>query len=266
MSQDNVRFDLSGRTAVVVGAGSDIASAAARRLSEAGARVVLGDIDESRMQAAADSLTAKGGNADVLRTDVTSRADVEALVARARDRFGGVDVMLNFAGIIHDAPVADTRESDLDRVLAVNLKGTYFGCQAVIPVMREQGSGSIINMASSAGFAPIPNLSSYAISKAGIAALTKVLAREVGRHAIRVNAIAPGFVEGGMTNRHAIRTDGSIDEEKLEADRTLARKRNALRITGRPDDIADVALFLASDLSRYITGQVIHANGGGYMP
>jgi len=266
VSERDAAFDLEGRTAVLLGAGSDIAAATARRLAGDGAHVVLGDVDERRMQAVADSLIAAGASAASRRTDVTNRADVEALVMHAQDRFGSVDVLLNFAGIIHDAAVVDTREEDLERVLAVNLKGTYFGCQAAIPIMRKQHSGSIVNMASSAGFAPIPNLSSYAISKAGIGALTKVLAREVGRHGIRVNAIAPGFVEGGMTNRHALRPDGSVDEEKLEADRDLARKRNALRITGKPEDIAEVALFLASDASRYITGQVIHANGGGYMP
>jgi 3-oxoacyl-[acyl-carrier protein] reductase len=132
--------------------------------------------------------------------------------------------------------------------------------------MGDQGSGSIVNMASSAGFTPIPQLSSYSISKAGVVALTKVLAAEVGPRGIRVNAIAPGFVEGGMTTRHARRPDGSVDEEKMEVERARARKRNPLRTTGRPEDIANTTLFLASDASRYLTGQVLHPNGGTYMP
>jgi len=168
--------------------------------------------------------------------------------------------------VIHDAPVADLREADLDRVLAVNLKGAFFACQAAIPALRARGAGSIVNMASSAGFAPIPNLSAYAVSKAGVGALTKVLARELGRDGIRVNAIAPGYVAGGMTLRNARRADGSVDEAKLAADRERARKRNALGITGTPEDVAEVALFLAADASRYLTGQILHANGGGYMP
>jgi 3-oxoacyl-[acyl-carrier protein] reductase len=201
-----------------------------------------------------------------LRTNVTRRADLDALVQRAVRTFGRIDVMANIAGIIHDAPVVETDEADLDRVLAVNLKGVYFGCQAAVSAMGDQGSGSIVNMASSAGFTPIPQLSSYSISKAGVVALTKVLAAEVGPRGIRVNAIAPGFVEGGMTTRHARRPDGSVDEEKMEVERARARKRNPLRTTGRPEDIANTTLFLASDASRYLTGQVLHPNGGTYMP
>lgn len=173
--------------------------------------------------------------------------------------------MVNLAGIIHDATVADTREADLDRVLAVNLKGVFFGCQAAVAAMTDGRGGSIVNMASLAGFRPMPELGCYAMSKAGVVALTKVLAGEVGPRGIRVNAIAPGFVEGGMTNRRARRADGSVDEELLEATRKQVR-RNPLRKTGVPDDIASIALFLASDASRYMTGQVLHANGGSYMP
>jgi len=259
-------FDLANRTAVVIGAGSDIAAAAARRLAGAGARIVLGDIDAARLRRTHEALAAGGAEVAAQRTDVTRREDVETLVQAAVTRFGGVDILLNFAGVIHDAPVTETREADLDRILAVNLKGSFFGCQAAIPRMRARGAGSIVNMASSAGFAAIPNLSAYAISKAGIGALTKTLAREVGRDGIRVNAIAPGYIEGGMTTRNARRPDGSIDTAQVDADRERARRRNALAITGTPEDVAEVALFLAADASRYVTGQVLHTNGGGYMP
>jgi 3-oxoacyl-[acyl-carrier protein] reductase len=259
-------FDLSGRTAVIAGAASDIGAAIALRLAAAGANVALGDIDESRMEATETAL-AKGETGVLsLRTDVTRRADLEALVQRAVRTFGRVDVMANLAGTIHDGPVVETEEADLDRVLAVNLKGAYFGCQAAVAAMADQGSGSIINMASIAGFTPFPKLSCYSISKAGIVALTKVLAAEVGPSGIRVNAIAPGFVEGGMTTRFARRPDGTIDDEKMEAERARTRKRSPLRTTGLPEDIANAALFLASDASRYLTGQVLHPNGGAFMP
>jgi len=259
-------FELSGRTAVVSGAASDIGAAIAARFAAAGASVVLGDVDAARLAAAADRLGAVADRVRTLPCDVTRRDEVDALVDLATRDFGRLDVMVNLAGIIHDAKVADTLERDLDRVLAVNLKGVFFGCQAAVAAMSGHGAGSIVNMASLAGFKPMPELASYAISKAGVVALTKVLATEVGPGAIRVNAIAPGYVEGGMTTRRARRPDGSLDEEKLEAARERVRRNNPLRTTGEPDDIANLALFLASDASRYLTGQVLHANGGSYMP
>jgi len=264
----HTNFELTGRTAVVSGAASDIGVAIALRFAAAGASVVLGDIDEGRLAAILDRFGAARSRVRSLRTDVTNRSDVEALVDLALREFDGLDVMVNLAGVIHDSNVADTLEADLDRVLAVNLKGVFFGCQAAVAAMRANrsgGSGSIVNMASLAAFKPMPELACYAISKAGVVALTKVLATEEGRNSIRVNAIAPGFIEGGMTTRRARRSDGSLDEEMLEATRKRAR-RNPLRTTGTPDDVADAALFLASDASRYLTGQVLHANGGSYMP
>ena len=197
--------------------------ATALRLAAAGANVALGDIDASRIDATAAQIAKRETGVLSLATDVTRRADVNALVERAVETFGRIDVMLNLAGIIHDARLADTDEADLERVLAVNVKGVYFGCQAAVSAMGDQGSGSIVNMASLAAFAPIPQLSAYAISKAGIVALTKVLAAEVSGAGIRVNAIAPGFVEGSMTRRHSLNPDGTVDEAKLEAERARAR-------------------------------------------
>jgi 3-oxoacyl-[acyl-carrier protein] reductase len=259
-------FDLSGRTAVIAGAASDIGAAIALRLAAAGANVALGDLDEPRLEATAAALAEAENGVLSLRTDVTRRADLDALVQRAVRAFGRVDVMANLAGTIHDGPVIETAEADLDRVLAVNLKGVYFGCQAALTAMIDQGSGSIVNMASIAGFTPFPELSCYSISKAGIIALTRVLAAEVGPSGIRVNAIAPGFVEGGMTTRFSRRPDGSVDDEKMEAERLRWRRFSPLRMTGKPEDIANAALFLASDASRYLTGQVLHPNGGAFMP
>ena len=174
--------------------------------------------------------------------------------------------MANLAGVIHDANVVDTSEEALDRILAVNLKGIWFGCQAAARAMAASGGGSIVNMASSAAFTAMPELAAYSASKAAVVSLTRVLAAEVGPSGIRVNAIAPGFVEGGMTTRRARREDGRVDEALLAADRERARRRMPLRTTGTPDDIAHAAIFLASDASRYLTGQVLHPNGGAYMP
>jgi 3-oxoacyl-[acyl-carrier protein] reductase len=258
-------FDLSGRTAVVSGAASEIGSEIALTLALAGANVVIGDIDESGLDRTAERLKRlENSKAGVVQmpTDVTRRSDLDALVQRAVSELGRVDVMANVAGLIHDGLVIETDEADLDRVLAVNLKGVYFGCQAAVAAMTEQGSGSIINMASSGAFTPIPKLSCYSMSKAGVVVLTRVLAAEVGPSGIRVNAVSPGFIETGMGTRHARNPDGSFDQEKLEEVRASQRRRNPLRMTGRPEDVANAVLFLASDASRYMTGQVLHPNGG----
>jgi 3-oxoacyl-[acyl-carrier protein] reductase len=266
VSHDLEAFGLDGRTAVISGASSAMGDAIAELLAAAGASVVLGDVAESGMEETRRRLTGAGRAVRTQRTDVTRRDDLVALVGLAVDAFGGLDVMVNLAGIIHDAEVAEMAEADLDRVLAVNLKGVFFGCQAALGPMQAAGRGSIINMASSGGFTPIPKLAAYAMSKAGVVALTRVLAAEAGPLGVRANAVAPGFVEGGMTTRNARRADGSVDEEKLEATRERTRKRMPLRTTGQPADIANAVLYLASDASRYVTGQVIHANGGAYMP
>jgi len=258
-------YDLSGRTAVVAGAASGMGLASARLLARAGASLVLGDLKLEVLEDEAHALAARGARVECVRCDVTRAEQVAELVGRAGSR-GGVDVMLNLAGVIHDAAVVDTAEADLDRVLAVNLKGVYFGCQAAARAMTARGRGSIVNMASSAAFTPVPELSAYAISKAGVVALTRVLAAEVGRHGVRVNAVAPGYVEGGMTWRRALAPDGQLDEAAMEATRQRVRRRNALPVLGEPEDVAHAVLYLASDASRYLTGQVIHANGGAHMP
>ncbi len=258
-------FDLSGRVAVVSGAASLMGRASARVLAEAGASLVLGDVQEAVLAETAADLESRGARVEWMRCDVTRADEVAALVGRA-EALGGVDVMANLAGVIHDAPVVETREADLDRVLAVNVKGVYFGCQAAARAMTARGRGSIVNMASSGGFTPVPELSAYSISKAGVVALTRVLAAEVGASGVRVNAIAPGYVEGGMTHRRALRPDGSVDEAVMEKSRERVRRRNAIPVLGEPEDIANALLYLASDASRYLTGQVIHANGGAYMP
>ena len=174
--------------------------------------------------------------------------------------------MANIAGIIHQSLVVDTDEADFDRVLATNLKGVFFGCQSAARVMIDQGRGSIVNMASAAIDTPAPNLVCYAVAKAGVAQLTKTLAAEVGPFGVRVNAIAPGFIITGMTSRHFVRPDGSIDEEARAAIIDVMTERAPLGREGHPDDIAHAVLFLAADASSYVTGQVLRPNGGIAMP
>jgi len=262
MSDPRAAFDLSGRTAVVAGAGSDIGAAIARALAGVGARLVLGDLDGTRLEAAAKTVREAGGEAEALVTDVTSGSSVEALVAAAGER---LDVMVNLAGVIGDASVADTSDEELERVLAVNVKGVFLGCRAAVRAMVPAGHGAIVNMASSGAYEPLPGLASYGMSKAAVVSLTRSLAAEVGRHGIRVNAVAPGYVEGGMSARRARRADGSVDPEKLAEVREQVRRRVPLGVLSQPDDVALAVLYLASDASRTTTGQVLHPNGGRPM-
>jgi 3-oxoacyl-[acyl-carrier protein] reductase len=255
-------FDLTGRTAIVTGAGSGIGRATAVRLAEAGARVVCADIDGDAAKATAAAIIDQYHDASAERVDVSRKDDVSALV----DSAPRVDVMANVAGIIHQSSVIDTTEADLDRILSVNLKGVLWGCQAAARRMVEQGGGSIINMASAAIDTPAPNLLCYAMAKAAVTQLTRTLATEVAKANVRVNAVAPGFVVTGMTSRHFRNEDGTIDEARRDATLEPMRRLNPLRTVGEPDDIAYAVLYLASDASKYMTGQILRPNGGVAMP
>ena len=266
MNQALAAFDVAGRAAVVTGAARGIGRGIAVELARAGVDLALGDIEEGALAETLELARAAGGRAVALRTDVSRRAEVDALVERAVDEFDRLDLIANVAGIICDASVVKTTEEDLDRVLAINTKGVFFGCQAALGAMRERGGGSIVNMASLAAFRGVPALGVYGMSKAAVVALTRTLAMEVGRHGIRVNAVAPGFVKSHMTGRHVLREDGSVDSEQMDDVIADAAGRNPLGIVGEPEDVARTVLYLASDAARYVTGQVLHVNGGGFMP
>jgi 3-oxoacyl-[acyl-carrier protein] reductase len=246
-------FRIDGRVAVVTGAASGIGRATAIALSWAGASVVIADLDEEGL---ADTESQIEGTSLVVPTDVSRQADVDELVDRALGRFGRFDVMANVAGIIVNNRIVDTTEEELDRVLAVNLKGVFFGCRAALVAMTD--GGSIINMASAAIDQPAPGLVSYAMSKAAVAMLTRTAAQEGGKAGVRVNAVAPGYVVTPMTKR--------VGEERAAAVAEQMRRISPLGAVGEPEDIANAVLFLASDASRYITGQILRPNGGAAMP
>jgi 3-oxoacyl-[acyl-carrier protein] reductase len=243
---------LAGRTAVVTGGAQGLGYAIAEQFIAEGARVVLGDLDLERTQAAAEAL---GGSdtARAVRCDVTSGADVDALVAAAVEAFGSVDVMVNNAGITRDATLRKMTEEQFDEVIAVHLKGTWNGTRSAAAVMREQGRGAIVNMSSISGKVGLVGQTNYSAAKAGIVGLTKAAAKELAHLGVRVNAIQPGLIRSAMTEAMPQR----IWDAKL-AEVPMGR-------AGEPSEVATVALFLASDLSSYMTGTVLEVTGGRHI-
>jgi 3-oxoacyl-[acyl-carrier protein] reductase len=259
-------FRVDDRIAVVTGAGSGIGRASALALAGAGATVICADISGDTAEATTADIRAGGGRAEAVGLDVSDRHQVDDLAAGVVARHGAIHVWANIAGIMVEGPFLDAPEEDLDRILSVNLKGVFFGCQAAGRVMVAQSTGgSIINASSAAADVPSPNIVSYAICKAGVVQMTRSLAYEIGRKGVRVNAVAPGFVVTGMTGRYFVRPDGTVDEDMQEAVLGPMRKATPLRSIGEPEDIAAAVLYLASDASRFVTGQVLRPNGGVAM-
>jgi len=255
-------FKLSGRSAAITGGASGIGRATAEVLAAAGAGVVVGDLDEAGADAVVKAITGSGGKAVAQQVDISKKSDVDALADRAVSEFGQLDVMANVAGIAADGLIAEATEEALDRAIAVNLKGVFFGCQAAMRVMMPQNSGSIINVSSTAIDAPAARYGLYAMTKSAVAMLTKTLALEAGRYGIRVNAIAPGTTITSFTMRHLQMPDGSIDQSKYDMFVERMRKQSPLNILGEPEDQAYLILYLASDAARFSTGQIWRANGG----
>jgi 3-oxoacyl-[acyl-carrier protein] reductase len=243
---------LNGQTAVVTGGAQGLGLAIAERFVAEGARVVLGDLNLEATQAAAERL---GGDATAVavRCDVTSGADVDALVAAATERFGRFDIMVNNAGITRDATLRKMTEDQFDQVIAVHLKGTWNGLRAAAAVMRENKRGAIVNMSSISGKVGMVGQTNYSAAKAGIVGMTKAASKELAHLGVRVNAIQPGLIRSAMTEAMPQR----IWDSKV-AEVPMGR-------AGEPEEVAKVALFLASDLSSYMTGTVLEVTGGRHL-
>lgn len=259
-------FDLSDRVAVVTGAGRGLGRAIASRLAEAGAVVGCADVVGDTAEETAAIITDAGGAAWAATVDVTDRVAVESMVTKTVATRGRLDVMVNNAAIIVDSAVLDTTEEDLDRVMAVNFKGVFFGCQSAGRQMKEQGSGSIVNLASGAIDIPTPGLICYSAAKVAVAQLSRTLAMELAPFHVRVNAIAPGWIDTPMNERHALRPDGTVDPDKKRDYVAQRAKLSPMGIPGEPDDIAFAALYLASPAAKFVTGIVMRPNGGSTMP
>ncbi|MEV7611332.1 SDR family NAD(P)-dependent oxidoreductase [Streptomyces sp. NPDC089799] len=248
-------YDLTGRTALITGAASGIGRASARLLAESGATVHCADRDEEGLHETAALVGEAGGTAVVHVLDVTDRDRVRAAVAAA----GRIDIAAAIAGIMHTSSVVDTLDEDLDRVFSVNFKGVLYTCQEAARAMLAAGTpGAIVTMASGAVDAASPGLLCYSAAKAAVVQLTRTLATETGPRGIRVNAVAPGWIRTPMTGRH-----GPEAQEQTEAAMT---RMAPLRRVGEAEDIARAVLYLASDASSFMTGQILRPNGGVAMP
>ncbi|MCR1785659.1 3-oxoacyl-ACP reductase FabG [Nocardioides carbamazepini] len=243
---------LDGRTAVITGGAQGIGLAIGRAFVAEGARVVIGDLDPVATDAAVAEL---GGPvyATGVRCDVTSATDMDALLTQALDAHGAVDVMVNNAGITRDATMRTMTEEEFDLVIGVHLKGCWNGVRTAAAIMRTQKSGSIVNISSLSGKVGMVGQTNYSAAKAGIVGLTKAAAKETAHHGVRVNAIAPGLIRTAMTEAMPPRV---WDQKMTE----IPMKR-----AGEVAEVASVALFLASDLSSYMTGTVLDVTGGRFM-
>jgi 3-oxoacyl-[acyl-carrier protein] reductase len=260
-------FSLEGRTAVVTGAGGGIGRATAVTYAQAGANVVIADVIDTGLAETAAMIEAVGTGAKalVIRTDVADKTQVDDLARGAVRASGRIDVWANVAGIIRAGSILDLSEADLDAVLGVNLKGTVWGCAAAGRIMKSAKRGSIVNVASAGGEMPAPSLTAYGTSKAAIIQLGRIVAAELGPFGIRCNTVAPGFVDTPMTQRAWVAADGTVDDAKRTAAFGVRSAQSPLGIIGEPSDIAYAMLYLATDASRFMTGEVIRPNGGVHM-
>ena len=258
-------FALSGRVVVITGAGSGIGQETARVFSQAGASVVLADVNETGLAATAALVDIAGRPAVTHITNVGDRAQVDELADSALRVAGRLDAWVNCAGVLSAFPILDADEDELERVLTINLKGQYWGCAAAGRVMQGLGRGSIVNISSAAADNPTAGLSAYAISKSGVNMLTRMAALEFSTFNCRVNAIAPGFIDTAMGSSAYTDSDGAIDLRRRAEFLRARAEATPLGITGRARDVALAALYLASDASRFVTGQVLRTNGGLVM-
>lgn len=246
-------MDLKGKVALVTGGAQGIGREIALAFAEAGCDMVLCDVNEDTLTKTAAEIEEKGVQALPVKADVTSTEDVENVISKSLDKYNRIDILINNAGITRDNLMMRMSEDDWDLVLKVNLKGVFLFSKAICRPMMKQRCGRIINIASIIGLMGNAGQANYAAAKGGVIALTKTTAKELAKRNITCNAIAPGFIQTAMTDK--------LSEEVRES----MQKLIPLARLGQPKDIANAALFLASDEASYITGQVLTVDGGMVM-
>jgi meso-butanediol dehydrogenase / (S,S)-butanediol dehydrogenase / diacetyl reductase len=262
---------LAGKVAVVTGGGSGIGRGIVLALAREGADIAIPDIHVLNAEKTAEEVKALGRTAQGMKTDVTSAADVKAMVDRTRDAFGKIDILVNNAGMAASPgmPFTNNTEEDWDRAFAVNTKSVFLTCKAVAPYFIERKAGRIINIASIAGPLAAPTMPAYSVAKQGVITFTRVVAKELAAHRITVNAICPGVLYTEFWQKLAAHIAETNPAFKGMTPRQVFDKRVSdivpMKCEQEPEDIGHAAVFLASDEARYITGQALMVDGGCVM-
>lgn len=246
------KFSLKGKTAIVIGASRGLGQGMAKALAEAGADLAIVARSASSLEKLAEEVKGRGQNCISLPTDISKPSEIQATVDQVIKVFGKIDILVNSQGTQVRKPALDMTEQDWEDLMAVNLKSVFFSCQTVGRQMTRQGKGKIINVASLTSVIGLPNISIYGASKGGVAQLTKALAVEWAPHHINVNAVLPGYYKTALTE------ELFKNEEKAK----WVLSRIPLGRTGLPEDLAGTVVFLSSEASDYITGQIIPVDGG----
>jgi len=252
---------LKDKVALITGSGSGIGRAASVLFAREGAKVLLADINKKSNQATLEIIKDSNGNAVPFQVDISDSKSVQEMVSFTVEKFNGIDILYNCAGINSLGSIEEINESEFDRMISINLKGTFLCCKCVIPIMRKQVSSVIINQGSCAGHSGTPNMAVYAATKAAIINFTKSLAWELAQFNIRVNSTSPGSVDTVMMNE-SVEYFSKKDSRSPKEIRNEFEKAHALNRWARPEEIAAVALFLASDDASFITGADLAVDGG----
>jgi len=253
----NPRFDLTGQSVIITGGGKGIGKVYAREFARAGARVVAADIDGDAARDVAAVIVSEGGTCLGVTTDVSDAASVEAMAAATLSAFGRIDVLINNASLMSTLPrrsFLEIPEEEWDRVMSVNLKGLFLCCRSVVPHMRDQGRGKIVNISSSRVWEGVPNRLHYTTSKAGVIGFTRAMAHEVGAMGITVNAVTPGYT---LSESQVTSSTGTYLAAQAEG-RAMGRPQH-------PEDLVGTVMFLSCPASDYMTGQTINVDGGKAM-